>query len=118
MGNGYAISCVVGTNNYMKCLNNTFASSTAWTEKVGFAAAESTIDFFKKNKVNNHINQMGDYIIKEWKNISKKSGVKIKIGNYKAIPSFKFDYKNEKKYLQFLLMKCLKRNILQQTLFS
>ena len=40
-------------------------------DEVGFAAAESTIDFLK-NKVNNHINQMGDYIIKEWKNISKK----------------------------------------------
>ena len=112
MGNGYAISCVVGTNNYMKCLNNTFASSTAWTEKVGFAAAESTIDFFKKNKVNNHINQMGDYIIKEWKNISKKSGVKIKIGNYKAIPSFKFDYKNEKKISTIFTYEMLKKKYL------
>ena len=28
--------------------------------------------------------------------IFQKKGVKIKIGNYKAIPSFKFDYKKKK----------------------
>ena len=55
---------------------------------------------------------MGDYIIKEWKNISKKSGVKIKIGNYKAIPSFKFDYKNEKKISTIFTYEMLKKKYL------
>ena len=34
-------------------------SSTAWTERVGFVAAEALIDFFVKNKIHNHIDKLG-----------------------------------------------------------
>ena len=38
MGNGYAISAVVGKKKIMNSTQNTFVSSVAWTEKVGFCS--------------------------------------------------------------------------------
>ena len=39
IGNGYAISCIVGKKKYLDYANESFISSTAWTERVGFVAA-------------------------------------------------------------------------------
>ena len=96
----------------MKGLNNTFASSTSWTERVGFAAAEATIGFFKDKKVNDHINEMGKYILEEWKKISLRTNVDIKVGNYFPIPSFKFNYKVDKKLSTIFTYEMLKKNYL------
>ena len=112
MGNGYAISAIVGNNKYLDKLSDTFASSTAWTERVGFAAAEATIDFFVKKKVHLHINEMGENIIKEWSRIAKKKNIKITIGNYLAIPNFKFKYKHANKLSTIFSYEMLKRGYL------
>ena len=50
IGNGYAISAVVGKKKYMSLANKTFISSTAWTESIGFAAGIAVIDFFIKKR--------------------------------------------------------------------
>ena len=112
LGNGYTISAIVGNNKYLDKLSDTFASSTAWTERVGFAAAEATIDFFVKKKVHLHINEMGENIIKEWSRIAKKKNIKITIGNYLAIPNFKFKYKHANKLSTIFSYEMLKRGYL------
>ena len=38
LGNGFAISAVIGSKKIMDIAQDTFVSSTAWTERVGFAA--------------------------------------------------------------------------------
>ena len=52
MGGGFAISAVVGSGEVMHSAQDTFMSSTMWTEKIGFVAALKTIniDVKKKNK--------------------------------------------------------------------
>ena len=39
MGNGYAITAVVGKRSVMEAAQNTFISSTFWTERIGPTAA-------------------------------------------------------------------------------
>lgn len=92
LGNGFAISCVVGKKKYMKLANKTFVSSTAWTERVGFSAGISTIDFYKKHKVFKHLNKYGNKIIFEWKRIFSKHKIKFRINNYIGSPSFQLEY--------------------------
>ena len=36
LGNGYAISAIVGRKKYLSNAEKSFMSSTAWTERVGF----------------------------------------------------------------------------------
>jgi glutamate-1-semialdehyde 2,1-aminomutase len=109
IGNGYAISAVVGKKKYMKFANKTFVSSVAWTERVGFTAGISVIDFFTKKKVAKHLLKMGDMIRNGWIESAKKNKILIEIGEMKAIPTFRFKYGlyNEKLYTIFtyLMMK-------------
>ena len=44
MGNGYAITAVLGTAEVMQAVQSTFISSTFWTERIGPAAALATLE--------------------------------------------------------------------------
>lgn len=103
LGNGYAISAIVGKDNYMIYGNKTFISSTAWTENIGFNAGIAVIDFFVKNNVSNHLIKMGKLIKKGWKESAIKNNIQLDIGGLKTIPSFQFNYgkNNEKIYTYF-----------------
>ena len=63
LGNGYAITSVLGTEKIMSEAQETFISSTFWTERSGSVAGLATLDEMEK--------------IKSWKIISEK-GKKIK----------------------------------------
>ena len=103
LGNGYAISAIVGKEKYMKYGNKSFISSTAWTENIGFNAGIAVIDFFVKNNVSSHLIKMGELIKKGWERSAIKNDIKINIGGLKTIPSFQFNYgkNNEKIYTYF-----------------
>ena len=47
IGNGYPISAIIGRKKIMQVAQETFISSTMWTDRLGFIAANTT---FKKIK--------------------------------------------------------------------
>ena len=101
IGNGYAISAIVGKSKYMSVCEDTFISSTAWTERVGFVAAIATINFFKKNKVHKHIKKIGKYLTSNWIKLAKKNKLEISINEFVPLSKFEFKYEN-KDYLNTL----------------
>ncbi len=92
MGGGFAISAVVGKKKIMDFAQNTFISSSMWTERVGFVAGVNSIKIFKKIKLWKTINKIGSKIKINWKKIAKKNGLKIEINSVNALISFKFLY--------------------------
>ena len=50
LGNGYAITAVVGKEEIMSACEDTFISSTFWTERIGPSAALKTLDVMQKEK--------------------------------------------------------------------
>ena len=66
MGNGHPIAAIIGKSHIMDIAQETFISSTYWTERVGFAAANATIKKMKKINLPEHLIAMGKYIGKEW----------------------------------------------------
>ena len=56
---------------YLSKANESFVSSTAWTERTGFIAANAVIDFILKNKTYEKIKKNGKLIFKNWLKISK-----------------------------------------------
>ena len=103
IGNGYAISAIVGKKKYMKFANKTFVSSVAWTERIGFTAGIYVIDYFTKKKVSENLVRMGNLIKRGWIKSAKKNKILIEIGDIKTIPTFRFKYEsyNEKLYTIF-----------------
>ena len=77
MGNGYAISAVIGRKNVMDAAQDTFISSTMWTERIGFAAALATIKKMRACHVQEHLVQYGDLINAGWSRIAQETGLDI-----------------------------------------
>ncbi len=112
LGNGYPISCIVGKKKYMNFADKSFLSSTAWTERVGFVAANATIDFFTKKKVYKHINLIGQQIKNGWLTLSKKYDIELTVSENNSLCSFFLNYKNNQELYTFFSKKMLENNII------
>lgn len=71
MGNGHPIAAIIGKGDIMDTAQDTFISSTYWTERVGFVAANATIEKMQKFNVPGQITSIGQYIGHEWSKIIK-----------------------------------------------
>ena len=112
LGNGYAINAIIGKKGIMQKANETFISSTFWTERIGPTAALATLKEFEKNKTWKVITSKGNSIRKKWLQIAKKNKVKIQILGIPAISSFVFKSKNNLKYRTLITQELLKDKIL------
>ena len=112
LGNGYAISAVIGRKNIMKKANGSFISSTFWTERVGYLAALKTLETMNKEKSWKKIVQYGNYLNSEWKKLAFKYKLKMGISGIESITSFNFESKNNLKYKTFISQEMLKKGVL------
>jgi glutamate-1-semialdehyde 2,1-aminomutase len=116
LGNGFAISAVVGKKNVMDSAQDTFISSTMWTERVGFAAGLATLNKLIECKVHKHLIKIGTHIGNGWKILSQKHGIDISITDYKPLITFKLNYNNDNNAIATLfIQEMLKRGYLAST---
>ncbi len=112
LGNGYAITAVVGKKKVMEAAQDTFISSTFWTEQIGSVAALKTLELMKQMESWKKISKIGEKIKKNWENISKVHGIKLNISGISALPSFTFENDNNNICKTFFTQEMLKKNIL------
>lgn len=79
MANGYPIAAIIGKKKYMDVAQDSFISSTFWTERIGFVAAIATIKKYKALNVNEHLNKLGRKVQEGWTVLAEKYGLKIHI---------------------------------------
>lgn len=79
MANGYPIAAIIGKKQYMEAAQDSFISSTFWTERIGFAAAIATIKKYKVLNVNKHMNKMGKKVQDGWTALAEKHGLKVHV---------------------------------------
>ena len=90
IGNGYAITAVIGKKEIMENAQETFISSTFWTERVGPVAALATLDEMDRIKSYEKIPKIGKKVKEAWEKFSQINNIKIKTGGFDAIPNFFF----------------------------
>lgn len=72
LGNGYPINAILGTSKVMDYAQDSFISSTFWTERLGPVAALATLKEMKRIKSWEIISKNGKFIKKKWLEIAKK----------------------------------------------
>lgn len=92
ISNGFPMGVIIGKRKIMQAAQETFISSTYWTDRTGPTAALATIKYFVNNKVQNYLIQVGEQVQKGWKEMAEKNGIKIKIGGLTPLSHFAFDY--------------------------
>lgn len=90
LGNGFPISAVVGRQEIMDYAQDTFISSTLWTERVGFVAALATLRKMQENDVQNKIIALGERLISGWEQIALKNGLEVKVSGVPSLCQLSF----------------------------
>ncbi len=112
MTNGYPVSAVIGRKDVMEAAQDTFISSTFWTERIAFAAAVASVNSFQKYQVDKHLKKVGEKVLKGWKELAEKSGVKIRITGILPLSHFEFEYDNPLAYKTYFIQEMLEEGFL------
>lgn len=94
MTNGYPVSAVIGREEVMQSAQETFISSTFWTERIALAATLKSIECYEKYHVDAHQKYVGTKVKKIWEETAKKNGIKIHIFGILPLIHFAFEYED------------------------
>lgn len=91
ISNGFPMAAIIGCPEVMDSAQQTFVSSTYWTESIGPVAALAAIDRMEKVDVVGHIAQIGELVRAGWTAAAAKHGVPIKLMGQPSLCIFTFD---------------------------
>ncbi|MEK7201304.1 MAG: aminotransferase class III-fold pyridoxal phosphate-dependent enzyme [Patescibacteria group bacterium] len=118
MSNGYPMAAIIGKRKVMESAQDTFISSTYWTESIGPAAALATIKKIKRLNVPRHLIRIGTLANSGLKRLSKKHGINVQIGGTATMGFFSFEYGPLSNAVKTLFtQEMLKRGILAANRF-
>ena len=115
LGNGYAVTAVLGKREVMQAAEKSFISSTFWTERIGSSAALATLKAMNKEKSWDKITSTGEHINKEWLKLSQEYELPITISGLSALTTFSFKSDNALAYKTLITQEMLKKGFLAAT---
>ena len=107
LGNGYAITAIIGRREIMEAAQTTFISSTFWTERIGPTAALATLDVMSRTESWSQITKTGEAITQRWHELAKKHELKITTGGLPSLTNFNFDSSNALAYKTLITQEML-----------
>jgi len=117
IGNGYALTAVVGRKSVMEAAQSTFISSTFWTERIGPTAALATLKVMEREQSWNKITGIGKKMQKGWLALAKKNDLDITVSGIPAMTSYSFNSRNALEYKTLITQEMLKKGFLASTIF-
>jgi glutamate-1-semialdehyde 2,1-aminomutase len=112
IGNGYALTAVVGNKKVMTAASSCFISSTFWTEKIGYVAAINTLKEMQRIKSWKILIKNGKHIINGLKKLGKKYNLNLKVEGIESIINFNFLSKYNIYYKTYITQEMLKKGYL------
>jgi glutamate-1-semialdehyde aminotransferase len=94
MANGYPMAAIVGTGDVMEAAQDSFISSTFWTERIGPIAALATIRKHRELNVPEHLVKVGKLVQQSWRDAALKYGLAVSVTGIPPLSHFSFDYPN------------------------
>jgi glutamate-1-semialdehyde 2,1-aminomutase len=90
MGNGYPIAAVIGRREVMEHAQDTFISSTFWTERIGFVAALATLKKMEMHHVQNDLIRYGKHIQEIWTRSAQRHHLDIHVSGIPPLSHIAF----------------------------
>jgi len=112
LGNGYAITAVLGRRSVMEAAQKTFISSTFWTERIGPAAALATLEEMAVQRSWEVISEQGRKIGQRWKALGASLSLPLSVAGLPALTSFGIDAPDWLKYKTFITQEMLRQGFL------
>jgi glutamate-1-semialdehyde 2,1-aminomutase len=115
LGNGYAITATIGRRNVMEAAQNTFISSTFWTERIGPAAALRTLSVMERERSWEVITEIGNTVMQRWQELANAHRLQIETRGLPALAGFAFVSPHALEYKTLLTQEMLQQGYLAST---
>ncbi len=112
LGNGFPAAAVIGRSAVMQAAQRSFISSTAWTERVGPVAALATLRKHRKERVHEHLIEMGLGVQQIWRDAASSAGLEIEVGGIPPLSHFAFRHAEAEKLRTLFTQEMLDRGYL------
>tara|TARA_Y200000002_G_scaffold315038_1_gene273030 strand:- start:1627 stop:3654 length:2028 start_codon:yes stop_codon:yes gene_type:complete len=112
LGNGYAITAILGTNEAMDAAQSSFISSTFWTERIGPNAALKTLEIMEREKSWEKITHQGKKIRDRFQKLFTKYKLNVSITGLPALTNILFRSDNALAYKTLISQEMLKKGYL------
>lgn len=90
IANGYPMAAILGIEPVMQAAQQSFISSTMWTDGIGPAAALATVRKYQQHDVCSHVDQIGTRFRQGIEQMAARHGVEIRIEGHPALTSLSF----------------------------
>lgn len=117
IGNGYALTAVVGKKSVMEVAQKTFISSTFWTERIGPTAALATLKVMEEVKSWEIITAIGNKMRQGWQQLADEHNLKITISGMPSLSTYSFNSDKALEYKTFIAQEMLAKGYLASTNF-
>jgi len=112
LGNGFPIAAVIGKKEIMDAAQDTFISSTMWTERVGYSAALAVLKKMETNNVQANLVKYGEMINSGWMALAVKHNLDIHISGIPPLTHISFSTDNPLVAQTFYTQEMLKKGYL------
>ena len=118
IGNGYPMAAIIGTGEAMQAAQETFISSTHWTERTGPAAALATLAKHQRLNVGPELVKTGLSVRAVWRRAAAAAGLAITVaGGLAPLSRFAFELPEPAPVRTLLTQLMLDRGFLAGTSF-
>ena len=112
LGNGFGITAIIGKKEIMENAQDSFISSTFWSERSGPVAANKTLEIMERYKTWEIVTKKGEFVQKKWELLAQRNKLKIQINGIPSLSTFSINSKNWLKYKTYITQEMLKKNFL------
>ena len=117
IGNGYALTAVVGRKSVMEAAQDTFISSTFWTERIGPTAALATLNVMEEIKSWEIITSVGNKMREGWKKLALDNNLDIEIFGIPSVSTYRLMSDKAQEYKTLITQEMLAKGFLASTSF-
>jgi glutamate-1-semialdehyde 2,1-aminomutase len=88
IGNGYPMAAIIGRGEVMEAAQDSFISSTYWTERIGPVAALATIRKHRQHNVGSYLIRIGQLVKRGWQEAAERAGLEVHVGGLDPLAHF------------------------------
>lgn len=117
LSNGYPMAAIIGKQKFMDSAQDTFISSTYWTERTGLCAAIATIKKYRDNNAHIHLERIGKMVQDGWQQMAEKNGIYITVSGIYPLSHLEFNTDNALAIKTYFTQEMLKLGFLATNAF-
>ena len=112
LGNGYAVTAVLGKREVIQAAQSTFISSTFWTERIGSVAALATLEVMENEAPWDGIVSAGQAITVRWQEMAAQYQLPMTTSGIPSLTGFTFNSPHNLAYKTLITQQMLGKGFL------